>query len=67
MKSPEDKAPIDPSGRGRLVPAAELPADHRDEITSLPGLRTWPHVYLFVVSCFVLWVLLLLALTEFYS
>lgn len=38
-----------------------------DEITSLPGLRTWPRVYLFVFGCFVLWVLLLLALTMSYS
>ena len=68
MNSPEDKSgPVEPSGRGRLVPAIEPPADCRNEITGLPGLRTWRHVYLFVFGCFVLWVLLLLALTAFYS
>jgi hypothetical protein len=68
MKSPEDNpAPIEPSGRGRLVPAIEPPAERTDEVTGLPGLRSWRHVYFFVFACFVLWVLLLLALTEFYS
>ena len=38
-----------------------------DELTSLPGLRTWRSVYLFVFGCFILWVLLLLALTVSYS
>ena len=56
MKSPEDNAgPI------------EMRSDDRDELTSLPGLHTWPRVYLFVFGCFILWVLLLLALTVHYS
>ncbi len=38
-----------------------------DHLTGLPGLRTWRAVYLFVFGCFVLWVLLLLALTVVYS
>jgi len=38
-----------------------------DEVTGLPGLRTWRGVYLFVFGCFILWVLLLLALTVSYS
>lgn len=42
-------------------------SDGRDEATGLPGLRSWRHVYLFVFASFVMWVLLLLALTEFYS
>jgi hypothetical protein len=68
MNSSEDNpAPIEPPGRGRLVPAAEPPADNQDELTGLPGLRSWRHVYLFVFACFVLWVLLLLALTVLYS
>ena len=68
MNSSEDNAgPIEPSGRGRLVTVAEPPADRRDEITGLPALRTWRSVYLFVFTCFALWVLLLLALTLFYS
>jgi hypothetical protein len=56
MKSPEDKAG-----------PARPPADDKDELTGLPGLRTWRHVYLFVFGCFILWVLLLLGLTVFYS
>jgi hypothetical protein len=56
MKSPEDNTgPVKP------------PADDRDELTGLPGLRAWRHVYLFVFACFVLWVLLLLVLTVSYS
>ena len=56
MKSPEaNTAPADTS------------PESKDEITGLPGLRTWRHVYLFVFGCFVLWVLLLLALTMSYS
>ena len=46
--------------------ADALPAE-KDEQTRLPGLRTWRHVYLFVFICFVLWVLLLVALTAHYS
>jgi hypothetical protein len=38
-----------------------------DELTGLPVLRTWRSVYFFVFGCFVLSVLLLLALTVIYS
>ncbi len=38
-----------------------------DESTSLPGLRTWPAVYLVVVGVFVLWLVLLTALTRAFS
>jgi hypothetical protein len=56
MKLPGDNAgPVEPR------------SDDRDELTGLPGLRTWRHVYIFVFGCFVLWVLSLLALTVFYS
>ena len=68
MISPEDNpGPVEPSGRGRLVPAVQTPSNNRDELTGLPGLSRWRHVYLFVFACFALWVLLLLALTAFYS
>jgi len=33
----------------------------------LPGLHTWKGVYLFVLGTFVLWVALLIALTEIFS
>jgi hypothetical protein len=46
---------------------SKAPPDDRDEATGLPGLRTWRGVYLFVFGCFILWVLLLLALTVSYS
>ncbi|HKW28370.1 MAG TPA: hypothetical protein VJT54_03475 [Verrucomicrobiae bacterium] len=49
------------------VTNSKVPPDDRDELTSLPWLRTWRGVYLFVFGCFVLWVLLLLALTMSYS
>ncbi len=55
MKSPDADIP----------PAA--PVEDRDEATGLPGLATWRGVYLFVFGSFILWVLLLLALTMSYS
>ena len=55
MKPPEDNAG-----------SVESPSGN-DELTSLPGLRTWRHVYLFVFGCFVFWIVLLLALTMSYS
>ncbi|HEV2329438.1 MAG TPA: hypothetical protein VGY56_11700 [Verrucomicrobiae bacterium] len=68
MKSTEEHAgPVDPSGRGRLVPAFESLAESQNEITGLPGLPRWSHVYFFVFACFVLWVSLLLILTVLYS
>jgi len=38
-----------------------------DDETGLPGLRTWPRVYLFVLGVFVVWVVLLTALTLMFS
>jgi hypothetical protein len=38
-----------------------------DETTGLPGLRTWPRVYVFVIVVFVVWVGLLTALTRMFS
>jgi len=45
----------------------QAPSAGRDEIIGLPGLRTWRAVYLLVLGSFILWVLLLLALTLIYS
>lgn len=47
--------------------AAETVSGGKDELTGLPGLRTWRGVYLFVFGCFVLSVVLLIALTVIYS
>jgi hypothetical protein len=38
-----------------------------EEGTGLPGLRTWPALYVFVVLVFVFWVALLCALTWMFS
>jgi hypothetical protein len=38
-----------------------------DDQTSLPGLPTWPKVYLVVAASFILWVVLLLILTLSFS
>jgi len=43
------------------------PPEPDDEITGLPGFRTWRSVYCFVLGVFVLWVGLLTLLTELYS
>lgn len=55
MKSEDIAGPVEP------------PSVDRDETTGLPGLPAWRHVYLAVFACFVVWVLLLLALTLSYS
>jgi hypothetical protein len=38
-----------------------------DDDTGLPWLRSWNAVYLAVVISFILWVTLLVALTDFFS
>jgi hypothetical protein len=38
-----------------------------DSATGLPVLRTWPRVYLFVLAVFIVWVVLLTALTMTFS
>ena len=38
-----------------------------DHETSLPGLRSWRGVYIFVFSIFLLWLGLLTWLTEYYT
>jgi hypothetical protein len=38
-----------------------------DADTGLPGLRTWPRVYLLVVGIFLLWLALLTTLTVMFS
>jgi hypothetical protein len=42
-------------------------ASDQEEATGLPLFKTWRGVYLFVWGCFILWVLLLVALTVSYS
>ena len=60
MKPPAGAA--DPGG-----PPSNSSPPVDDEVTGLPGLRSWRAVYLFVLGCFVLWVVLLAALTRFFS
>ena len=56
MKSSEDNpTPVD------------APPDGEDEVTGVPWLRSWRGVYALVFGCFILWVLLLLALTVSFS
>ena len=43
-------------------PTTERPAT-RDELTGLPGVRTWRRVYFWVAASFILWVVLLRLLT----
>jgi hypothetical protein len=52
------------------LPETPVPAPGQMDSSNVPGLpwfRTWRGVYLFVFGCFVLWVLLLLALTVSFS
>jgi hypothetical protein len=49
-------------------PQPPAPADEPAEgATGLPWPRTWPGVYLFVMSCFIIWVALLVALERVFS
>jgi hypothetical protein len=41
--------------------------ERNDEVTGLPGLRTWRAVYLFVLGTFIVWVVLLTVLTWAFS
>jgi hypothetical protein len=45
----------------------DAPPGGEDETTGLPWFRTWRGVYAFVLVTFILWVVLLLALTLSYS
>ncbi|HEX3800792.1 MAG TPA: hypothetical protein VH413_19010 [Verrucomicrobiae bacterium] len=47
-------------------PATELSARESEE-TGLPWPHTWKAVYLLVIGSFILWVALLIALTNFTS
>jgi hypothetical protein len=47
------------------VPDPQPPID--DDVTGLPGLRTWPLVYTLVLGSFVVWVILLTALSRAFS
>jgi hypothetical protein len=39
----------------------------QEEATGLPYLSTWQSTYIFTVASFILWIILLFALTEFFS
>ena len=38
--------------------------DPKDDVTGLPGVRSWRAVYVFVLVVFVLWIILLTVLTR---
>ena len=52
---------------GTPAPPGAPKASIDEEGTGLPGLKTWPAVYFFVLAAFVFWVLLLAALTGIFS
>jgi len=60
MNPSDDKTPGPES-------AAPGPAESDQRRTGLPGLRTWPAVYVFVLAVFALWVGLLIALSKVFS
>lgn len=61
MKPDEENPTV--AGNGPAEPAAA----GKPETTGLPWFRTWNRVYLFVLGCFVLYVLLLTALSMAFS
>jgi hypothetical protein len=48
-------------------PTATEPSARETEETGLPIFRSWKSVYLFVLGSFILWVGLLVALTEIFA
>jgi len=48
-------------------PTVEARPAGEEAMTGLPGFRTWRSLYIFVLVTFILWVVLLLALTLSYS
>jgi hypothetical protein len=48
-------------------PAAAKSVEPEADDTGLPWLRTWKDVYVVVIISFVLWVTMLVALTDFFS
>ncbi len=46
-------------------PAVKLPVPDSED-TGFPGIRTWRGLYIFVFGSFVLWVVLLFALTRIF-
>ena len=49
------------------MPSRPEPNELPDEATGLPGVRSWRAVYLIVFGTFLLWVMLLTALTRVFS
>jgi hypothetical protein len=43
------------------------PIDPENDSTGLPGLRTWPKIYLLVVGLFFVWVGLMFTLERIFS
>jgi hypothetical protein len=43
------------------------PGESGDDVTGLPGLRSWVGVYIFVLGCFIFSVVLLIMLSAIYS
>jgi hypothetical protein len=52
---------------GTPAPPGAPKASIDEEGTGLPGFRTWPAVYFFVVAAFAAWVVFLAVLTRVYS
>jgi hypothetical protein len=52
---------------GNPAPDGASPDGNEPEGTGLPGFRTWRAVYIFVLTAFVVYVVLLLALDVMYS
>jgi len=50
-----------------LIVENKVVAPEQADATGLPWLSTWPSTYLFTIASFVLWIVLLFALTEFFS
>jgi hypothetical protein len=65
MKPPAVPAPSDNTGPKDSASEPEGVNDH--EATGLRWLPTWRGVYLFVLGSFIVWILLLVALTGMFS
>jgi len=52
---------------GKQIGGGGVPPPPDDKATGLPGFRSWPGVYWFVLGCFVLTVLLLALFTRAFA
>ena len=66
--TPDDVGGVpSPRAVGKMAGEGTRPTPPADEATGLPGLRTWRRVYIFVLGCFVAYVVLLTLFGRYFA